>query len=93
MDTFADAKPVEKSCSWHTTKDDRRWRYDVGFDHQGEPCRLEISGGTELGLVLAWRTVDGQWLGRFRYDDGYVNAHLSHLDIQLVGSIAKTLGD
>ena len=93
MEAPAIAITVAKSHSWATWKDDQRWRYTVGFDHQGEPCRLEISGGVELGLALAWRTVDGQWLGRFRYDDGYVTAHLSLLDIELVGNIAKKLHD
>ena len=93
METPTNATLVAKSQSWTTTNDDQWWRYDVGFDHRGEACRLEISGGTEHGLALAWRTVDGQWLGRFRFDDSYVTAHLSLLDIELVENIAKMLRD
>lgn len=93
MDASAEAVKVASTRACAMWKNDQRWHYKVGFDHQGEACRLEISGGFEHGLGLAWRTVNGQWLGRFRYDDGFLTAHLSSLDIELVKNIADSLAD
>jgi len=91
MDTPTNAVPVTKTRSWISWKNNQPWRYAIGFDREDRACFLDIRGGTQQGLALAWRTVDGEWLGRFRFDDGYVTARLSAIDIELIENTAKSV--
>jgi hypothetical protein len=38
---------------------------------------------------MAWRTVNGEWVGRYRCATGYALAHLSPVELELVEIAAK----
>lgn len=95
MAASAIAMPVTESRSWVVWRKDQPWRYTVGFDRRGCPVRFEMTGNAMAGgrarLALAWHTVDGTWLGRYRGGDGYVTAALSPTEIALIESTATAI--
>lgn len=95
MDAPANATAVARYRSWVAWRDDQPWRYSVGFDAGGQVVRFEVKGSTRAGpqaqLALAWRTTQGLWMGRYRYDDGDVTTPLSPIEVDLIENGAKTV--
>jgi len=95
MKAPANAVAVTQYRSWITWKHDQPWRYILGFDKAGRPVRFEIKGrkrsGAEPQLAVAWRTVTGQWLGRYRQDYIYVMSPLSPTEIDFIEHKADEL--
>jgi hypothetical protein len=83
--------PFLKSISWVCPKSNSPREYRIGLSKDGQPVRFDVLGA-EKGkhvLVIAWRTVSGEWVGKYRSESGYKIARLKRSEIELIEKVAK----
>ena len=83
--------PFVKSRSWICPKNSRPRTYRIGFDHEDRPVRFELVGTLHERrvLVLAWRTVSGAWIGKYRCPSGYATVRLCRGEVAFIESVGK----